>query len=70
MKSENLEATYHAVLYIQLLPGSCIAVLAVSCSLCVCAFLHCSITLAFGHQFLTVEACVRYGEGHVVFVVD
>jgi hypothetical protein len=34
------------------------------------AFLHCSIALAFGHQFPTVEACVLYGEGHVVFVVD
>jgi hypothetical protein len=51
-----------------LLPGSCIAVLAVSCP--VYAFLHCSIALAFGRQFLSVEACVRYGEGRVVFVVD
>jgi len=39
-------------------------------TLSVYAFLHCSIALAFGHQFLTVEACVLYGEGHVVFVVD
>jgi len=39
-------------------------------TLSVCAFLHCSIALAFGHQFLTVEACVRYGEGRVVFLLN
>jgi len=71
VKCENHDTCY-AVLYIVtfwLLYRSTRSILSLT-TLSVYAFLHCSIALAFGHQFLTVEACVQYGEGRVMFVVD